>query len=113
MIAGTSNARTMVASMATASGTPTPSCLTKKMWEEERGGGDEAAGALEAEGDGVAGGAAVVVGLLDAAEQEDAVVGGHGEGEDEKQYKVRLLEAAYRREVEQTAEVAVLEDEYE
>ena len=69
--------------------------------EQQRGGGHEAPGALEAVRDGLARGQAVVVGLLDAREQEHAVVGGEREGDDEQQHEVGLLQAADRGEAEQ------------
>src|SRR6202034_1190951 len=62
--------------------------------EQERGGGYEAPGALQAVGDRVACGETRVVGLLDASEQEHPVVGGERKGDDEQEHEVRLLEAA-------------------
>ena len=81
--------------------------------EEQRGGGHEAPGALEAVRDRLAGWQPAVVGLLDAGEQEHAVVGGEREGDDEQQHEVGLLEAADRAEAEQRGEVAILEDQHE
>ena len=44
--------------------------------------------ALQAVGDRIARGKAIVVGLLYAPEQEDAIVGGEREGDDEQEYEV-------------------------
>jgi hypothetical protein len=81
--------------------------------EEQRRGGDEAPGALEPVRHRLAGGETVLARLFDAREQEHAVVGRQGEGDDEQQHQVRLLKAADRAEAEQPGAVAVLEDEHE
>ena len=58
-------------------------------------------------------GRAAVVRLLDAREQEHAVVGREPERDREQQHRLGRLERALAREAEQALEVAVLEDQHE
>ena len=95
MVAGTSSVRTSVASTMTATARPTPSCLMAQHLaggeagedddDEGRGGRDDAARPLEPDGDREVVVAGVVVHLLDPREQEDLVVHGEAEGEDQDQ----------------------------
>ena len=78
---------------------------------EQRGGrGDDAAGALEPDGDRLVVVAGAVVLLLDAGQQEHLVVHRQAEGDAEHQDRRGRVEGAGRREVEEPGEVALLED---
>ena len=70
-------------------------------------------GPLEPERDRLLVGRAGVVRLLDAREQEHAVVGGEPERDREQQHGLARLQRALAREAEQPLEVAVLEDQHE
>ncbi len=121
--AGTSSARTNVASIATASAAPKPSSLMKKMSEVTNAPiatQNSSAAAVTRRpvrsrpwATASRAGQPVVVGLLDASEQEYAVIGREREGDDEQQHEVGLLQAADRGEAQQRREVAVLEDQHE
>ena len=99
---GTSSARTSVASTSTAKPIPTPSCLTKTIrdvqrphgrTEQQRRGGDDPPGALQAPRDRLLVRLAGVVELLDACEQEHAVVGRERERDSEEQDRLREVDA--------------------
>ena len=81
--------------------------------EEQRRGADDTPAALQAGGDRNFVGRTGVVGLLDARQQEHAVVGRQPEGNDEEDDHVGLLERARGRVAEQALEAAVLEDEHQ
>ena len=108
---GTSSARTIVASISTASAVPTPSCLMKMICEVANAPiaitNSSAAnvtirpGALEPERDRLLVGRAGVVRLLDAREQEHAVVGREPERDREQQHRLARLQRALAREAEQ------------
>ena len=67
----------------------------------------------DADGDGLALGLAAVARLLDAAEQEHAVVGGEREDQRRGDQEVGRLDAAVGRVAEQALEAAVLVDQHE
>ena len=119
---GTRRARTIVASIRTARAVPMPTSLTKMIsrsrradgdHEQQRGGGDDAAGALQADRDGLVVLRAGVERLLDAREQEDAVVRGQAERDRQQHERLRDLQRALRLVAQQRLEPAVLEDEHE
>ena len=118
--AGTSSARMIVASMSTANTVPSPTCLMKMISEVANAASatdsrSAAAvtirpGPLQPERDRLAVRQPGVARLLDPREQEDAVVGRERERHREQQHRLRRLERALRRVVEQPLEPPVLED---
>ena len=92
----------IVASIRTASAVPSPDLLDEddlrghegadRDREQERGRGDDPAGALEPDRDRLGVGGAAVARLLDPREQEDAVVGREPEGDREQEERLRRLE---------------------
>ena len=113
----------MNASIRTPAAVATPICWMKEIDEVMNapiatasridGGGDDRAGALDADGDRLAIAAPAVARLLDAPEQEDAVVGREREHERGGDEEVGRLDAAVAGVAEQALEAAVLEDERE
>src|SRR5207245_4980380 len=75
--------------------------------------GHDASGALKAQANGGAVVATAVAGLLDAREQEDAVVGGEAEDQRKDEHRLGLLERTRGREVEEALEVTVLKYEHQ
>ncbi len=78
--------------------------------QQQRRAGDDPAGPLQAEGNGLAVVTGPVVLLPDPAEQEHLVVHRQPEQYGEQQHRVGRVEEAGRGEVEQAGQVAVLED---
>ena len=109
-----------VASITTANVRPSPNSWMKLIFEAAKAmnttasvagrRGDDAAGALEADGHRVLVVAGEVVLLLDAREQEDLVVHRQAEGDAEHQDRTGEHELAGRGEVEQARQMALLED---
>ena len=120
MAAGSSTARTSVASSRMATARPTPICLNSIMRERredrehrdhhDRGARHDAGRGLDAVRDRVVGGLAAVERLADAADDEHVVV--HREPEQDHEHEQRQpgRDAADGLEVQQALEVAVLED---
>ena len=120
---GTSSARMMVASISTARAVPTPSSLISVIWEvakapiataKSRAAAvtirpvrwrPTATASLRVQ--------AVVVGLLDAGQEEHRVVGGEAERHGPQQDRLGQVQGADAVVVEQPLEAAVLEDPHQ
>ena len=113
----------IVASIRTASAVPRPDLLDEddlrrheradRDAEEERRGGDDSPRALESDRDRLRVGRAAVTRLLDAREEEDAVVGREAERHREQEQGLGGFEAALAVVAEEALEAAVLEDQDE
>ena len=120
---GTSSARTIVASISTASAVPEPELLDEdhlrrheradRDAEQDRGRGHDPAGPLQPDGHRLVVGQPAVARLLDPREQEHAVVGREPERDREQQDRLRGLQRALARVAEQALQPAVLEDQLE
>ena len=120
IVAGSSTARTSVASSRIATARPTPICLNSIMRQagedrehgdhHDRRAGHDARRGLDAVRDGVVGAHPAVDRLADAADDEHVVVHAQAEQDHEQEQRQPGRDPADGVEVEQALEVAVLED---